>query len=242
LFYCIDFGGMGLQPSLLAQASALMEQALAIREKVKVLAYESAVKPLAVSDEPQVILQVGHWKMGEVPWELRGLHGSQQSQGGGKIEWEINLAIAEETKKLLEAEGIGVTLVPAIFPTVLAADAFVSIHADQNPSLPFASGFTVASSAYDQSGKAGRLAQLLGEEYRQATWLDQQRYIPGSMRQYYAFNSTKFMYAIHPDTPSAIIETGYLPNPRDRAIILTNPQMAAQGIARGITKFLKENL
>ena len=65
-------------------------------------------------------------------------------------------------------------------------------------------------------------------------------YIPSSMPYYYAFNSSKFLYAVHPATPAAIIETGYLPNPRDRAVILTNPHMAAQGIAQGILKFLKE--
>ena len=227
--------------SLKAQVDKLMEQALAIRESLRqAMLQQPAQAVFASIDQKQVALQIGHWKMEEVPWELRALDQERQAQGGGKMEWEVNLAIATETAKILEAKGIGVTLLPAILPSIYRADVFVSIHADQNPSLPYASGFKVAASAFDQSGEAKRLAQLLGEEYRKATWLTKESYIPASMPYYYAFNSSKFLYAVHPATPSAIIETGYLPNPRDRAVILTNPHMAAQGIAQGILKFLKE--
>ena len=227
--------------SLKVQVDKLMEQALAIRESLRQVVLQQPVQAtLASTGQKQVALQVGHWKMEEVPWELRALDQERQAQGGGKMEWEVNLAIAQETAKILEAKGIGVTLLPAILPSIYRADVFVAIHADQNPSLPYASGFKVAASVFDQSGKAKRLAQLLGEEYRKTTWLTKESYIPLSMPYYYAFNSGKFLYAIHPVTPAVIIETGYLPNPRDRAIILTNPHMAAQGIAQGILKFLEE--
>jgi len=227
--------------SLKAQVDKLMEQALAIRESLRqVVLQQPARAVLASTGQKQVALQVGHWKMEEVPWELRALDQERQAQGGGKMEWEVNLTIAQETAKILEAEGIGVTLLPAILPSIYGADVFVAIHADQNPSLPHASGFKVAASAFDQSRDAKRLAQRLGEEYRKATWLTKESYIPSSMPYYYAFNSSKFLYAVHPATPAAIIETGYLPNPRDRAVILTNPHMAAQGIAQGILKFLEE--
>ena len=241
---------VGLRPSftlavdeagLRTQIQEVMEKALAVREQVRKLAFENPVRSTSAEfGQPQVALQVGHWKIEEAPWELRALDPSRQAQGGGKMEWEIGLAIAQETAKLLEAEGIGVVVLPAILPSIYQADVFVSIHADQNPNLPNASGFKVAASAFDQSGRARRLAQLLKEEYRKATWLNIDSYIPKSMPYYYAFNSSKFLYAVHPTTPAAIIETGYLPNPRDRAIILSNPQMAAQGIVQGIIKFLQE--
>jgi len=241
---------VGLQPAFVLAADAVdlrtqiqevMEKVLAVREQVRKLAFENPTRSLStVVGQPQVALQVGHWKIEEAPWELRALDPGRQAQGGGKMEWEIGLAIAQETAKLLEAEGIGVTILPAILPSIYKADVFVSIHADQNPNLPYASGFKVAASAFDQSGKAQRLAQLLKEEYRKATWLNIESYIPKAMPYYYAFNSEKFLYAVHPTTPAVIIETGYLPNPRDRAIILSNPQMAAQGIAQGIIKFLQE--
>lgn len=227
--------------SLRVQVEDLLQRTLVIRERVRQLAFsEPAQATLASINQKQVALQVGHWNMEEVPWELQALDQRRQAQGGGKMEWEVNLAIAQETAKLLVAEGIGITILPAILPSIYKADVFVAIHADQNPNLPYASGFKVASSAFDQSGRAKRLAQFLREEYREATWLDLESYIPPSMPYYYTFNSRKFLYAVHPQTPAAIIETGYLPNPRDRAIILTNPRMAAQGIAKGILRFLEE--
>ena len=227
--------------SLRVQLAGVMQKALAIRESVRQLALQQPAQAvLTVSGKPQVALQAGHWKIEEAPWELRALDPERQAEGGGKMEWEVNLAIALETAKILEAGGVGVTVLPAILPSMYKADVFVSIHADQNPNLPYASGFKVAASGFDQSGKAKRLAQLLEEEYRKATWLGIESYIPKAMPYYYSFNSSKFLYAVHPDTPAVIIETGYLPNPRDRAVILTNPQMAAQGIAQGILRFLEE--
>jgi len=227
--------------TLKAQIDEVLKQAMAIREQVKTLAYQQAVRPTAASvGQKQVVLQVGHWKMEEMPWELRHLDPHRQAQAPGIAEWEVNLAIAQETKKLLLQQGIGVTLAPAILPRIYLADVFISIHADQRPLDPWASGYKIAPSAYDQSGKARKLAQLMDAEYQKATWLTRDTYIPDSMTHYYAFNSQKFMYAIHPKTPSVIIETGYLPNPRDQAVIWTNPGMAAQGIAQGILKFLYE--
>ncbi|HEY4509803.1 MAG TPA: N-acetylmuramoyl-L-alanine amidase [Candidatus Paceibacterota bacterium] len=233
--YAADVAG------LRAQIQEITQKALVVREQVRKLAFENPTRsPSIVFGQPQVALQVGHWKIEEAPWELRALDPARQAQGGGKMEWEIGLAIAQETAKLLEAQGIGVVVLPATLPSIYEADVFVSIHADQNPNLPYASGFKVAASVFDQSGKARRLAQLLKEEYRNATWLDEESYIPKSMPYYYAFNSGKFLYAVHPTTPAVIIETGYLPNPRDRAIILSNPHMAAKGIAQGIVRFLQE--
>ncbi|GEM_PF-5461670 len=223
------------------QVEDAIKRALAVREQVRKFVIANPMQAtLAVSGIPQVALQVGHWKIEEAPWELRALDPERQAEGGGKMEWEVNLAIAQATAKILEAEGVGVTILPAILPSIYKADVFVSIHADRNPNLPYASGFKAAASAFDQSGKAKRLAQLLEEEYRKTTWLNKETYIPKSMPYYYAFNSSKFLYAVHPATPAVIIETGYLPNPRDRAIILSNPQMAAQGIAQGILRFLQE--
>jgi len=227
--------------ALRVQVARIMEQALAVRERIKQMAYESPVQAtLASTGQKQVALQVGHWKLEDAPWELRGLDPHRQARGGGYEEWQVNLRIAEETKKLLEQQGIGVTILPAILPSTYKADVFVSIHADQNPGAPWLSGFKLAPSAYDASGKAKLLSELVTKEYQAATGLSAQGYIPSSMTHYYAFNIEKFIYAVHPKTPAVIIETGYLPNPRDRAVIVTNPQMSAAGIANGIVKFFAE--
>jgi hypothetical protein len=240
--------------ALHTQIGQLMQQAMQIRNSIKQMAFAQPVQATSfVNDvagvsfasnmsgkQKQVALQVGHWKVEEAPWELRGLDPHRQSSGGGYMEWEVGLRIAEKTKKLLEKQGIAVTILSAILPSTYKADVFVSIHADQNPNAPWMSGFKIASSVFDQSGKARRLSQLMAQEYRIATGLDQERYIPSSMPYYYAFNHEKFIYAVHPKTPAVIIETGYLPNPRDRAVIVTNPHMPAAGIAQGILKFFAE--
>jgi hypothetical protein len=251
-------GVMGLSPSfaygqavdmgsLRVQIEQLMEQALAIRGHIKQMAFEQPFQAMSLASDvagqrkKQVALQVGHWKVEEAPWELRNLDPHRQSKGAGYMEWEISLRIAQETKKILEEQGIAVTILPAILPSTYKADVFVAIHADQNPAAPWLSGFKVAPSAFDQSGKAKLLSDIMIQEYRAATWLNQETYIPSSMPYYYAFNHEKFIYAVHPTTPAVIIETGYLPNPRDRAILLSNPHMAAAGIANGVIKFFKEN-
>jgi hypothetical protein len=233
----------GVRVDFPVQVGDIFQKVLLLQQQLREFAFTQPVRAsLTFPEQKQVALQVGHWKLEDVIWELRNLDPHRQAQGGGWMEWQVNLAIAKEAQKLLEAEGVGVTLLPAILPGVYKADAFVAIHADQNPSMPWASGFKVASSAFDESKKASRLAQLMREEYRQATWLDQETYIPLSMPYYYAFNSEKFLHVVHPDTPAIIIETGYLPNPRDRAIITTNPQMAAAGIANAVLKFLEEEI
>ena len=227
--------------SLLSQVEEMMQKLSTLRNQVRMLALQQPMEARVVSGQKwQVALQVGHWNMEELPWELRKLSPLRQAQGGGKMEWEVNLAIAQRTAEQLRAQGIGVTILSAALPSIYKADAFVAIHADQNPNLPYASGFKVAASAFDQSGKASRLARLLQEEYQKETWLSLETYIPKTMPYYYAFNSEKFTFAIHPTTPSVIIETGYLPNIRDQLIISKHPEVAAKGIAQGILKFLRE--
>ena len=49
-------------------------------------------------------LQAGHWKSAEVPDYLSDLR-SNGTNGGGKAEWEVNLAIAQRTAARLEAMG-----------------------------------------------------------------------------------------------------------------------------------------
>lgn len=53
---------------------------------------------------PKVGLQVGHWQNDQVPPELERLKGNTGASGGGKAEWEVNLAIAKETATLLEKQ------------------------------------------------------------------------------------------------------------------------------------------
>lgn len=95
---------------------------------------------------PRVGLQVGHWKNQELPDEFQRLRErGGGTSGGGKAEWEVNLAIAEKTASLLRGQGIVVDIIPATIPIAYWADVFIAIHADGNKD-PSVSGFKVASS------------------------------------------------------------------------------------------------
>ena len=89
-------GVVGLSPSfafanstadLRAQIEELMRQALAIREQIRQMAFAQPVQAtFTLAGQKQVALQVGHWKMENVPWELRALNPHRQATGGGKME------------------------------------------------------------------------------------------------------------------------------------------------------------
>lgn len=189
----------------------------------------------------RVGLQVGHWKNRDLPDELGRLRErGGGSRGGGKAEWEVNLAIAEAVSPLLEADGVVVDILPATVPPGYWADAFIAIHADGN-SNPDVSGFKAASPRRDRTGQAARLANMLEAEYGAATGFRLDPNVTRNMRGYYAFNWRRYGHAIHPMTPGAIIETGFLTSPSDRRLLIGNPQLPARAIANGIIRFLEQS-
>ncbi|MFA5925395.1 MAG: N-acetylmuramoyl-L-alanine amidase [Parcubacteria group bacterium] len=184
-------------------------------------------------------LQAGHWKNGELPDELANLrqYGGGTS-GGGKSEWEVNLAIAQNAAKILRDNGYTVDVLPATVPADYQADLFVAIHADGNADSSV-SGFKVASPWNDPTGKGAELANDLEKIYGGATKLKVDPNVTRDMRGYYAFNYRRFEHSISPNTPAAIIETGFLTDPSDREIIADQPEKAASGIARAVETYLK---
>jgi len=205
---------------------------------------------------PRVGLQVGHWQNEELPEEQSQLRGSTGSVGGGKVEWEVNLAIAQATAEYLEEQGVTVDILPATVPTHYWADAFVAIHADGSDSSR-TSGFKVATpwrdfseqarlpspAAQSAGGQAKRLAAAIEEAYGPATGLVQDPNISRNMRGYYAFAWWRYEHAVHPMTAAAILETGFLASPADRRVIVNQPDLAGQALASGIVKYLlAENL
>jgi N-acetylmuramoyl-L-alanine amidase len=190
----------------------------------------------------KVGLQVGHWKNDELPEELERLRGNTGSSGGGRAEWEVNLAIAEETKKLLTERGVEVDILPATIPPQYWADVFVAIHADGSTDTS-QSGFKVASPRRDFSGKSGNLVSLVEQEYQKATKLTLDPNVSRNMRGYYAFAWWRYDHAVHPKATSVILETGFLTSSGDRRTIVAKPQIPAQGLANAIISFLdSENL
>ena len=81
--------------------------------------------------------------------------------------------------------------------------------------------------------KADRLVDALYREYANVTHLKPHLYtITYDMQDYHAFHE------ISPDTPGAIIETGFMGE--DRYLLTRRPDLVARGIARGVIAFLKE--
>lgn len=190
----------------------------------------------------RVALQVGHWKTDELPEELHRLRGNTGATGGGKSEWEVNYAIAERAKTLLEEEGVTVKILPATIPPRYYADVFVSIHADGNTD-PTKTGYKAAAPRRDTSGKTDELLSVIEDAYEDATGLVRDPNVTRNMRGYYAFSWRRYEHTTHPMTPAVILETGFLTSPSDRRIIVSRPDISAQGLAGGILTFLqRQNL
>ncbi len=197
--------------------------------------YDSWQRPIG---PVRVGVQAGHWKNDEVPEELSGLRGNTGSSGGGYTERETVLAIAERVRTLLVARGIAVDLLPTTVPVDYVADAFVSIHADGNTNASI-SGFKIAAPRRDFSGKSVDLVSALYETYETATGLERDPSVSRRMSGYYAFNWRRYDHALHPLTPAAIVETGFMTNASDRKLLVGDPDCVAEGIANGIVEFLE---
>ncbi len=187
----------------------------------------------------RVGLQAGHWKNSELPDELIKLRESGGGTSNGSVaEWEVNLSIAEETKTILEKEGIIVDILPATIPPAYYADVVIAIHADGSTS-PSASGFKVAAPRRDMSGKADELVKIIETEYQKQTTLEIDPNISRNMTGYYAFSWRRFEHSIHPMTTAVILETGFLTNPTEARLLINSPEIPAQAIANSIFEFLE---
>ena len=184
----------------------------------------------------RVALQAGHWKAAEAPDEQAGLR-DNGTRGGGKAEWEVNLAIARRAAAILEEAGYEVEILPTTIPPAYLADLFVSIHADGHTNTSV-SGYRAAAPRRDRTGRAAEFARLLTETYGEATGLPLYPTVTRRMTSYYAFNSRRYDHALHPMTVGVILETGFLTSARDRRIIVSAPDRAARGIADAVIRFL----
>ena len=192
----------------------------------------------AQAREPRVALQVGHWKNDELPDELRKLrHRDGGRSPAGDREAAVTLAVARAVKEQLERRGVAVDLLPATVPPGYVAAAVVSIHADWSSDFA-ASGFRVAPSVNDASGRARALAEMIGRSYAAVTGIRRIHRVTTDMTRYYAFNPRRFLHAVTARTPAAVLETGYLTNHDDRRVVVGQPEVAARGIADGIGDFL----
>jgi N-acetylmuramoyl-L-alanine amidase len=150
----------------------------------------------------------------------------------GLTEVEVNQDVAERVADRLRRAGAVVDLMQE-FDSRLGgyrADAFVAVHVDSCEAD--ASGFKVARVQQSAIPEVeDRLVDCLWQRYGEATKLAPHvNSITGDMRDYHAFQS------IHPQTPGAIIELGFLGG--DRRLLTRRPDRVAEGVAEGIFCFL----
>ena len=187
-----------------------------------------APTPTPTKPPKKVGLVAGHWSTDPRKYDPGAVCPD------GLTEVEINLAIAQLVRALLEGQGYEVDILEE-FDAALdgyVADALVSIHAD-SCNIPEASGFKVASVLHSAvPEEEDHLVRCLRAEYQVATGLPfHEHSITYHMREYHAF------YEIASETPGAIIETGFMA--ADRQILLGQQDKVAEGIANGIVCFLE---
>jgi N-acetylmuramoyl-L-alanine amidase len=159
----------------------------------------------------------------------------------GVTEQQVNLEIAKRVAELLRTRGVWVDLLQEFDSRLngFSGDVLVSIHADSCDPIdadPPATGFKVARSQASQIPTvADKLVDCLHAEYQKATGLDfHENSITNDMTFYHSFRE------LDPNTPAAIIETGFLR--LDYDMIVKQPERPAEGITNGILCFLKTQL
>ena len=195
--------------------------------------------PPIVPGPRRVAIQAGHWKTGEAPDEFPKLRFEFGSSIAGVDEVEVTLDIADRVAGILRAKGIIVDVLPATIPPSYLADAFVSLHADDD-AFGSTTGFKIAHGFY-RGPYEDALVDALMTEYARATRLPFSETITDSMTDYYAFAWFRFEHALAPHTPAAVIEMGYLSNADDRALLTDQADVVAKGVANGVLRFLQAN-
>jgi N-acetylmuramoyl-L-alanine amidase len=178
-------------------------------------------------DELRIGLISGHWG-----------NDSGTVCANGVTEQEVNLKIASMVQQQLAAKKL--YQVDLLQETDLRLNGYqgillISIHNDSCViSNELTTGFKIASSNYGNNPeRAERLANCLHDRYQKETNLP---YHPGSitpdMTDYHAFRE------IDPTTTAVIIETGFLSNPIDYALMTEQTNLVANGIVNGILCYL----
>lgn len=189
----------------------------------------------------KVGLQAGHWKNAELPDELSRIReNGGGSRGLGVPEWQVVLSIAEKTKEILQQKGYVVDILPATVPEGYVADAFVSIHADGSESSA-TTGYKAAAPRRNFSELSDDLLRIVEEEYERGTQLTKDPNVTRNMRGYYGFSWWRYDHAVHPMTPSIMLETGFLTNRSDAQMLINSPEIPANALADGLISFFEEN-
>jgi len=187
---------------------------------------------------PRVGIQIGHEGVEGHPDELAALRGNTGGYAQGVSEVEVNRAVAEVLRDLLEAHGVRVDLLRATPPQAYRADLLLSLHADSVPD-PTRQGYKSAHFEPPRSYLEPRLKNLIDAAYYAASGLpDDHHNTTLNMIEYYAFNHRAYRHTVHPSTPALIVELGYISSPSDLAFLL-EPERPARALAEGALAFLR---
>jgi N-acetylmuramoyl-L-alanine amidase len=187
----------------------------------------------------RVAIQAGHWKSDEAPDELRRLIPQTGAEWEGVTEVEINLDIAERVGVILNSKGIAVDILPTTIPVGYVADAFVALHGDSD-GVGINSGFKMAHGSRRGPYEDALLSDIK-DSYGAATGLDYDAtHITNNMKNYFAFNWSRYQHAVAAHTPAVILEMGYVSSDDDRALMLDRADVVANSVADGVMKFLND--
>jgi N-acetylmuramoyl-L-alanine amidase len=172
---------------------------------------------------------------------VSGHHGNDSGAvcKDGLTEAQVNYDIASRVATEMRQRGYTVDVLNEFDPRLNGYRALLllSIHADSCDYInDEATGFKVAhvfdSKVPDQEDK---LVQCIADHYAARTGMRfHKNSITPDMTAYHGF------YEIAPDTPGAIIETGFLR--LDRPILTQRADLVAQGIVDGLMCFLNERV
>jgi N-acetylmuramoyl-L-alanine amidase len=185
-----------------------------------------AVPPTpAATDKLRIGIVSGHWG-----------NDSGSNCPDGLTEEQVNLEIAQRVVETLKKSGFEVDMLKEFDPLLngYQAVALVSIHNDSCDYInDQATGFKVAgASGAPQPEKSSRLVACLTDRYQRTTGLPiHYNTVTIDMTQYHAFDE------INPNTPAAIIETGFLN--LDREILTQHTDQVAKGVSDGILCYIR---
>lgn len=155
----------------------------------------------------------------------------------GLTEAEVNFAVAQMVVRNLSSRGYSVDLLDEFDPRLdnYQAAALISIHANtcQEWAGEIVSGFLISTAAARalSQGTDDILVECIARYYGQSTNLQRREGLTVDMTDYHTFRE------IHPSTPAAIIELGFLL--ADRPVLTGQQDRMAQGITDGILCFLE---
>jgi N-acetylmuramoyl-L-alanine amidase len=153
----------------------------------------------------------------------------------GLTEAEITFDVAQQIVSNLRALNYTVDLLDEFDPRLndYQAAALISIHANTCQDFgEIVSGYLIAKAASRPDGGIDTiLAECLAQKYEERVPLERRFSLTLDMTDYHTFRE------IHPLTPSAIVELGFML--ADRELLTEQPDLLAQALTQGVICFLQ---